>query len=220
MYFSLLVIILILGLLQQQQERERERERREKERRELERRELERERERLLQQQRYAETAKHLSPAVLRDRSPMRNGTDPAEIRVKEEPRTKEEEMLGRADPRYHPYLRHPPGLQPPSVLDRSRMLGHGLAAHYPPHHAGLYPHPADPFYRGYDPLRYNPLVDAMRAEEERAKLFGGYGAPHPAQLRPKDPGLLHLRPGPGPPPTHKLCATPPADLLKKDEPR
>lgn len=159
---------------------------------------------------------------MIRDRSPLRNGTDPTEIRVKEEPRTKEEEMLGRADPRYHPYLRHPSSLQPPSVLDRSRMLGHSLATHYPPPHAGLYPPHADPFYR-YDPLRYNPLVDvAIRAEEERAKLFGGYGAPHPSQLRAKDPALLHLRPGPGPgpPPAHKLCATPPTDLLKKDEPR
>lgn len=203
-----------------QQQQERERERREKERRELERREMERERERerLLQQQRYAESTKHLAP-VVRDRSPLRNGTDPSEIRVKEEPRTKEEEMLGRADPRYHPYLRHPSSLQPPSVLDRTRMLGHGLA-HYPPPH-GLYAPHTDPFYR-YDPLRYNSLVDvAIRAEEERVKLFG-YGAPHPSQLRAKDQALLHLRPGPGPgpPATHKLCATPPTDLLKKDEPR
>lgn len=138
--------------MQQQQERER----REKERRELERRELERERERererliQQQQQRYAtETTKHLGPpVVVRDRSPLRNGVaDPLEIRIKEEPRSKEEEMLGRTDPRYHPYLRHPAGLQPPSV---GRMLGHGLATHYP--HTGLYP--PDPFYR-YDPLRY-----------------------------------------------------------------
>lgn len=207
-----------------QQQQERERERREKERRELERRELERERERermLQQQQRYAESSKHLAPTI-RDRSPLCNGTDPQEIRVKEEPRTKEEEILGRTDARYHPYLRHPSSLQPPhSVLDRSRMLGHGLA-HYPPPH-GLYPPHADPFYR-YDPLRYNSLVDvAIRAEEERVKLFGGYGAPpHPSQLRAKDPALMHLRPGPGPgpPATHKLCATPPTDLLKKDEPR
>lgn len=74
-----------------------------------------------------------------------------------------------------------------------------------------------------YDPLRYNPLMDhVMRAEEERAKLFGAY-PPHPGVLR-KDPGLMHLRPGPGPPPPpaqhHKISVTPPTDLHKKEDPR
>lgn len=172
-----------------------------------------RERERLLHQQRYAESAKHLAPSVLRDRSPLRNGTDPSEIRVKEEPRIKEEELLSRtADPRYHPYLRP---LQPP--LDRTRMY----PGHYPPSAALYPPPPTDPYFR-YEPLRYNPLVDAaMRAEEERAKLFSAYAA-HPGQLRTKDPGLVHLRPGqgPGPPVPGKMCATPPTDVLKKEEPR
>lgn len=153
----------------------------------------------------------------MRDRSPMHNGADPAsDIRVKQEPPTKEEDVLARADHRYHPYLRHPPTMQPPGV---GRVLAsHGLPAHYPPPPAGMYP-PTD-FYR-YDPLRYNPLMDAaIRAEEERAKLFSAYGA-HAAQLRTKDPGLMHLRPGPGPPAPHKLCATPPtSELHKKEEPR
>lgn len=169
-------------------------------------------------QQRYPpEPAKH-HPQMIRDRSPMRNGTDPGEIRIKEEPRPKEEDL------RYHPYLRHS------AALHQNRVLAHGLA-HYPPPPTSLYPHhAADPFYR-YEPLRYNPLVDAaMRAEEERVKLFGGYGPPHHSQLRGKDPGLLlhkdpgllHCRPGPGPgpPAAHKMCATPPTDLHKKEEPR
>lgn len=161
---------------------------------------------------------------VLRDRSPMRNGLlDPNEVRIKEEPRTKEEEptLLSRADPRYHPYLRHPAHtMQPPSMLDRTRMLPTTLAHHYQPPPATHWPPPTDPFYR-YEHLRYNPLMDAMRVEEERAKMFASYQQ-HPShQLRGKDPGLMHLRPGPGPPPpTHKMCATPPTDLHKKEEPR
>lgn len=87
-----------------QQQEQRERERREREKRELERRELERqrerERERLLQEQRLAESAKQLQAPLIRDRSPLRNG-DLSEIRVKEEPvRVKEEDLLARTDPR------------------------------------------------------------------------------------------------------------------------
>ncbi|KAI4455897.1 fibrosin family member [Holotrichia oblita] len=109
--------------LEQQQQQERERERREKERREQERLERERERERILHQQRLAESTKQMAP-VLRDRSPMRNGMlDPNEVRIKEEPRTKEEEasLLSRtaADSRYHPYLRHPAHtMQPPFWIE------------------------------------------------------------------------------------------------------
>lgn len=59
-----------------------------------------------------------------------------------------------------------------------------------------------------------------MRAEEERAKLFGAY-PPHPSQLRARDPALMSLRPGPGPPPpTHKMSMTPPTELHKKEDPR
>lgn len=186
----------------------------------MERREMEqRERERIMHQQRLAESTKQLAP-VLRDRSPMRNGLDAVEIRVKEEPRTKEEEpvLLTRTDPRYHPYLRHPS--LPPQMIDRSRVMPSALPPHhYVPPPSAHWTHPHSDFFR-YEPLRYNPLVDAaIRAEEERAKLFGGYPS-HPGQLRPKDPGLMHLRPGPGPPPPHKMCATPPTDIHKKEEPR
>ncbi|XP_045478502.1 extensin-like isoform X3 [Harmonia axyridis] len=220
--------------LEQQQQEQRERERREKERREMERREMERERERererMLHQQRMAESAKQVMPSM-RDRSPHRSVQElSGEIRVKEEPRIKEEDMLSRTapDPRYapHSYLRHHP-LQPPpppSMLDRSRMMqAHGL--HYPGPPATHWPPQHDPFYR-YDALRYNPLMDAIRAEEERAKLFGTYAAHHPPQMRTKDPSLMHLRPGPGPPPppshhlSHKMSVTPPTDLHKKEEPR
>lgn len=206
------------------------------ERREMER-ERERERERLLHQQRIAESNKQAAALAARDRSPLRNGTaDLNEVRVKEEPRTKDDDvvLLSRTtDPRYHPYLnRHPPTTLPPhaSVLDRSRNMlppslgGPPLPSHYPPPPASHWPGGHDPYgYRPFDHLRYNPLMEAaMRAEEERAKIFA-YG--HPAHLRGKDPGppptgLLHMRPGTGPgPPPHKLCATPPnSDMHKKDD--
>ncbi|XP_018319057.1 autism susceptibility gene 2 protein isoform X2 [Agrilus planipennis] len=222
--------------LEQQQQEQRERERREKERREMERRELERqqERERMLHQQRLVESSKQLmSSSVMRDRSPLRNGTldHHGDIRVKEEPRIKEED-------RYNPYARpsHNPmtSTHLPSVMDRSRVLPPTIPPPYapgPPTTAHWPPHSADPYYRAYEPLRYNPLMDAaIRAEEERAKLFGMYPPPAPpANLRPKDPGgLMHLRamPGPGPPLTvtaaHKMCNTapPPNDIHKKEEPR
>lgn len=145
-------------------------------------------------------------------------------MRVKEEPRTKDDDvvMLGRTDHRYHPYLNRHPTTQ--HILDRSRMLPPSLGVYAPPS-ATHWPGP-DPYYR-FDHLRYNPLMEAaMRAEEERAKLFGAYGqhpSQHPGHLRPKDPppgGLLHMRPGTGPgPPPHKMCATPPNnDMHKKDD--
>lgn len=208
------------------------------ERREMER-ERERERERLLHQQRIAESNKQAAALAARDRSPLRNGTtdlNPHEVRVKEEPRTKEEDviLLGRTDHRYHPYLnRHPTTIPPHSMLDRSRSMlpptlgAPPLPSHYaPPPPASHWPPGPDPYAYRFDPLRYNPLMEAaMRAEEERAKLFGAYGAHPAAHLRGKDPGpppagLLHMRPGTGPgPPPHKLCATPPQnDLHKKDD--
>lgn len=49
-----------------------------------------------------AESAKQMQAPLLRDRSPLRNG-DISEIRVKEEPRVKEEDMLVRSDPRLVP---------------------------------------------------------------------------------------------------------------------
>lgn len=209
------------------------------ERREMER-ERERERERMLHQQRIAESKQQAAAAAMaaRDRSPLRNGSgDMSEVRVKEEPRTKDDDvvMLSRTtDPRYHhPYLnRHPASLPPHSMLDRSRgMLPPGLGgpplpSHFPPPPPASHWPGSDPFrdpYR-FEPLRYNPLMEAaMRAEE--AKLFSAY-ASHPAHLRGKEPpppppaGLMHMRPGPGPgPPPHKICATPPtADMHKKDD--
>lgn len=194
-------------------------------------RERERERERLLHQQRIAESNKQAAALAARDRSPLRNGTSEInEVRVKEEPRTKEEDvvLIGRTDHRYHPYLnRHPSTIPPHSVLDRSRMLPPtlGVPSHYaPPPPASHWPSP-DPYGYRFDHLRYNPLMEAaMRAEEERAKLFSSYATHPSAHLRGKDPnqptGLLHMRPGTGPgPPPHKLCATPPNnELHKKDD--
>lgn len=207
------------------------------ERRELER-ERERERERLLHQQRIAESNKQAAAAAFanaaRDRSPLRNGIE-NEVRVKEEPRLKEEEVLvGRTDHRYHSYLNRHPSITH-SVLDRSRTmlgapplggapLGAPLGApslqHYPPPGSAHWP---DPYAYRYDPLRYNPLMEAaMRAEDERLKLFYGHPNPH-LRKDPAQTGLLHMRPGtgPGPPPgTHKLIDPNNAtDILnKKDE--
>ncbi|KAL1498210.1 hypothetical protein ABEB36_009046 [Hypothenemus hampei] len=232
----------------EQQQQERERERREKERREMERREnerREREREMLLHQQRMAaaaaaETAaKQTMPTqVIRDRSPLRNGqSEVNDIRIKEEPRpiVKEEDILSRTtDSRYHPYLRHPSSLQPPpqSALDRTRMLAHTMAPHYPPPASHWPPTTmaSDAFYR----YGYNPLIETMRPLDERAaaaaaaaSYYNAYGAAaaaaahHQQQLRPKDPSLIHLRGGPGPPPpVHKISGTPPTDMHKKEEPR
>ncbi|CAH1116333.1 unnamed protein product [Phaedon cochleariae] len=218
--------------LEQQQQEQRERERKEREKREMERREMERqrerERERLLQEQRLAESAKMQQP-IIRDRSPLRNG-DMSEIRVKEEPRVKEEDIMARSDPRYatiyhNPFLRHHSALPPPghpSMLDRSRMMPHALQPPHP-YHTGPTGHwvapPTDPFYGRYS---YNPLMDAMRAQEERSNYYSAYPH-HPSQLRPKEPSLMHLRPGPGPPPpptAHKMAAAQPTDVHKKEEPR
>lgn len=143
---------------------------------------------------------------------------------------------------RYHPYLRHPPNLQPPpSVLDRSRMMSHpSMAPHYPPPPSASSHWPPPPPTSAADAFAYHryggygtALMDAMRddraaAAAAAANYFGAYGMPpHHGQLRVKDPGLMHLRPGPGPPQpssvpaSHKMSVTPtPADLHKKEEPR
>lgn len=171
---------------QEREQRERERERKEKERREMERREMER--ERMLQQQRMNDNSK--AAVVVRDRSPLRNGTE-GDLRVKEEPR-KDEEMMMRADPRYHqsPMAawhmagRHPAHLLPPphvsrSMLPPTQMVG---LSHYPPGPPG-WPSPLDP-YRDYrfDPMmRYGPMLDAMRAEEAKA-LNNAYAAHYRAK--------------------------------------
>lgn len=192
-------------LEQQERERERERERREKERREMERRELER-----LHQQRLAESkaaAAAAAAAAARERSPLRNGnTD--DIRVKEEPRPKDDDvvMLSRSDPRYHPYLRHPNNMVPPPPRG---MMPPGLGGppqlppHFPPPPTNAWPPPsADPFRDAYrfDPLRYNPLMEAMRAEEERVKMYGAYANPHLRQSTKEAQAMMHMRAAAGPP--------------------
>jgi hypothetical protein len=160
---------------QEREQRERERERKEKERREMERREMER--ERMLQQQRMNDSAK-----MARDRSPLRNGD--SDIRVKEEPRRDEQEMMMRADPRYQMAAwqmasRHPAHMLPPPHLSRAGMIPPsslvGLPSHYGP--APGWPSPlVDPYrdpYRLMDPMlrnyQMNPMLDAMRAEEAKA---------------------------------------------------
>lgn len=165
---------------ERERERERDRERKERERRDMERREI-MERERLVQQQRLNDNSK-----AARDRSPLRNGEN--DIRVKEEPRKDDAEMMMRAaaDQRYHQTIaawqmsgRHPHMLAPPhmsrgSILPPSSMVG---LSHYPQAPQGW---PAlDPYrdpYRLMDPMLsmnrtypMNPMLDAMRVEEAKA---------------------------------------------------
>ncbi|XP_067211116.1 autism susceptibility gene 2 protein isoform X4 [Linepithema humile] len=160
----------------QQEAAERERERRDKERREMERREMER--ERLLHQNRQ-----HV--VVSRDRSPLRNGAAPldtGEIRVKEEPRSKDDEvvMLPRPpvpapgatgpaqgpgpnplpDPRYHhphphAYLtRHPHSMQASHSMPRSMLPS--LSAHQMQH----FPPPSGPTGQPGAPWPGDPFRD------------------------------------------------------------
>jgi hypothetical protein len=196
---------------QEREQREKERERKEKERREMERREMER--ERMLQQQRMNENSK-----MIRDRSPLRNGD--SDIRVKEEPRKDEAEMMMRADPRYQMAAwqmagRHPAHMLPPhphSHLSRGGMIGPptslvGLPPHY---QTAGWPSPLDPYrdpYRLMDPMMrsysMNPMLDAMRASEE-AKA--AYAASVYAQ-RGKDPSPIPQsgHPSPVQSPHHRL---------------
>lgn len=160
---------------------------------------------------------------MVRDRSPLRNGTD-LDVRIKEEPqvnmRSKEEEMMMRsqvvaaaaADPRYHPSMmshpymtsRHPAHMMPGPHLSRSMLPpSMGLPSHFPP------PNPwgPDPFrdYRIeslHQQLRYNPVMDLYRAEEAKASLM--YAAQSAAHYRSKEPSPVpppqsHHRMQPGP---------------------
>lgn len=136
------------------------------------------ERERIMHQNRQ-------HAAMNRDRSPLRNGNalpmDPSEIRVKEEPRCKDDDvvMLSRApppgpgpgqgpspipDPRYHhphphAYLaRHPHSMPNPHTMSRGMMpLGSHPMQHFPPPSGPQPGNPwtSDPFR---DPYRYDPL--------------------------------------------------------------
>lgn len=208
---------------ERERERERDRERRERERKDMERREMER--ERLLQQQRLAESSKLAAANAQRDRSPIRNGNDP-DIRIKEEPRKQDEEMLMRTDPRYqsaaavhaahtahlHSYMasRHGSQMLPPPHMARSMMphstLGGPPMSHFPPPPGSGWGTPLDPYRDPYrlDPmhqLRYNPIMEAaMRAEEERVKAITVYAAHSAAHLRGKDPSPVpqHHRMPPG----------------------
>jgi autism susceptibility gene 2 protein len=199
---------------QEREQRERERERKEKERREMERREMER--ERMLQQQRLNDSSK-----MARDRSPMRNGD--SDIRVKEEPRKDEAEMLMRADPRYQMAAwqmagRHPAHMLPPhlsrGMIPPSSLMG--LQPHYPPGPPG-WPSPLDPYrdpYRLMDPMLRNyqignPMLEAMRVEEAN-KAYAMYRAKDPSPV--PQPG----QPPPVPSPHHRL---PPAGQLKAPGP-
>lgn len=218
-----------------------ERERKEKEKRELERREIER--ERMLQQQRMNEMKPSVQNNVIcHDRSPLRNGCD-TDIRIKEESR-KDEDVLRNDPSRYssssnpmigspsHAYLssRHPQHVLgvSPSHLSRSILPHPGTSlSHYPPPPSvwsGVDPY-RDPYRLDpMTPLRYNPLMEAMRVEEERAKAM--YAAHSALHYRPKDPAsfpMLHHR-IPSTPMNSMKPNGPPhvppvnSDALKKDD--
>lgn len=171
--------------------RERERQREEKQRKadQAERDRRERERER---RQRHDAAAAAAAAAKLRERSPLRNGLVD-EPRVKEEPRAPpplKEEYLP------HPFMsRH---LAPPPGAP-----GGGRGPHYPP----TSPWGAVEAYPPYPlQLRYNPMMAAALEEEQRAKMYPGFGA-GPAGAGPGPPGMHRLGPAPVPHP-------------KKEEPR
>lgn len=207
-------------LRKEQQERERERERREKERREAERREMER--ERLLQQQRDSAKQQQQQQQVQRDRSPLRNGMggDPNDIRIKDEPRKDDPtEMMMRAGDRYHhamhPYMTAGRQYGPPPHMVRPMLppsLGPPPMSHFAPP-PGPHGHPGwpmldpyrDPFAAAYNPLRYNPIMEAIRADEERAKAaMNAYAAhAHQAHMRAKEPSPIPP-PNSGPSPHHR----------------
>lgn len=161
----------------EREQREREqREREQRERKERERRDMEaRERERMIQQQRLNDASK--AAAQARERSPMRNGDD---IRVKEEPRKEEAEMMMRAAEQraYQQSLvawqmtsaRHPhmfsaprPGLfpMPPHYATLGPQGPPGW-----PNHLDPYRDPyrlMDPMLRAYPPM--NPMLDPLRVD-------------------------------------------------------
>lgn len=214
---------------QEREQRERERERKEKERREMERREMER--ERMLQQQRINDNAK-----AVRDRSPLRNGD--SDIRIKEEPRKDEAEMMMRADPRYQMWQmgRHPAHMLPPPHLSRSVMLPPGALVGLPPHYP---PSPGwatlDPYrdpYRLMDPMLRNyqipnPMLDAMRAEEAKAYATASalYRGKDPSPVPPGHPPPVqsphhHRMPPNGPHKPPSVGSSPIAtnDMHKKED--
>lgn len=199
---------------QEREQRERERERKEKERREMERREMER--ERMLQQQRLNDSAK-----AARDRSPLRNGD--SDIRIKEEPRKDDAEMLMRTDPRYQMAAwqmgRHPAHMLPPPHLSRPGMLPPsslvGIPSHYGP--APGWPSHLDPYrdpYRLMDPMlrsyQINPMLDAMRAEEAKAYATAS------ALYRGKDPSPIPQQGHPPSVPSPHHHRLPPNGPLKQ----
>ncbi|XP_073985309.1 uncharacterized protein isoform X3 [Rhodnius prolixus] len=159
---------------------EREREKERERSRERERAKRE-EKQRRLAASAAAAAAASKAAAAVRDRSPLREPPNTAQVPAS----SKDDEMSMLARPPQH-FLRQPPRPLPP---------------HFPPN-------PWEHTYR-YDPLRYNPIVAALREEEEqRAKLFGGYPA--------GPPGVpTHLRPKAPSPPTHRL---PPTSHQPKEE--
>lgn len=191
---------------QEREQRERERERKEKERREMERREMER--ERMLQQQRLNDSQK-----AVRDRSPLRNGD--SDIRIKEEPRKDEAEMMMRADQRYQMAAwqmgRHPAHMLPPPHLSRQGMLPPGSLVGFNPQYqpAPGWPSPLDPYrdpYRLMDPMMRsypipNPMLDAMRAEE--AKAYAQASALYASRGKVPSPVPQQGHPPPVPSPHH-----------------
>lgn len=175
----------------EREQREREQRERERERKERERREMEqRDRERMIQQQRMNDASK---AAAARERSPLRNGDN--DIRVKEEPRKDENEMMMRiaANEQRAAYQhtmaawqmaqRHQHMLPPRPGLFQ-------MPPHYAPGPPG-WPNPLDPYgrdpyrlmdpmLRGYPPM--NPMLDPLRVDAATAHYRGKNPSPVPNQ--------------------------------------
>lgn len=175
----------------EQRERERERERKERERREMEHRE----RERMIQQQRMNDASK---AAAARERSPLRNGD--GDIRVKEEPRKDDNEMMMRAVNEQRAYQhslaawqmaqRHPHMLPPPRP-GLYPMSPHFSPLGGPPPPPG-WPNPLDPYgrdtYRFMDPMlrgypQMNPMLDPLRVDAATAHYRSKNPSPVPTSV-------------------------------------
>lgn len=225
---------------------QQERERKEKEKREFERREMER--ERMLQQQRINESVKAANTTLIHDArsTNLRNGGMDADIRIKQEEQGRKDDdvmMVSARDVRYgtvpgtsllnpppHPFLtnKHPSQLMAgPPHMQRTMIGGPGPPpmSHFP-HPQGVWP--GIDMYRDYRldpmaPLRYNPIMEAMRVEEERAKAY----AQSAMHYRPKEPPnfpLLHHRmpptqANPVKPPNSSMMPQMGVDGHKKEDP-
>lgn len=164
----------------------------------------------------------------------MRNGID-GDVRIKEEVRKEEDyyrsdlryaaQTASLMNQQQHAMLtpKHPSHLMQPGPPHLNRSMipppqGPGMGG--PPGMSHFPPHPPPPsVWAGMDPyrdaafrmesmnaLRYNPIMEAIRAEEERAKAYAAHSSMHFRQKDQPPFTVLHhripqaaMKPPPGP---------------------